>query len=159
MLATVWQPQGPLKLPVGKGQATNWRSHVKIGKRNARTFFVHADLAGYPRPLRFELRPAVNVAGLRSVAPEAIAEYEKAISRAALGEHEIDEQLDVEDDDDRRDDRGNARQPSRRGEHSKLALVGGEHHQRNDRERQLQAEDHLRQDEQLGGAGVRRTRS
>jgi hypothetical protein len=81
MLATVWQPQGPLKLPVGKGQATNWRSHVKIGKRNSRTFFVHADFAGYPRPLRFELRPAVNVAGLRSIAPEAIAEYEKAISR------------------------------------------------------------------------------
>lgn len=78
MLATVWQPQGPLKLAARKGQITNWRSHVKVGKRNARTFFVHADLVGRPRPLRFELRPAVDVAGLRRVAPEAIAEYEKA---------------------------------------------------------------------------------
>jgi hypothetical protein len=81
MLVTVWQPQGPLKLAAGKGQVTNWRSHVKIGKRNARTFFAHADFPGYPRPLRLELRPAVNVAGLRRVAPEAIAEYERAISQ------------------------------------------------------------------------------
>ena len=81
MLATVWRPQGPLKLTVTKEQLSNWRSHVKIGKRNARTFFVHADLAGYPRPLRFELRPPVDVSGLRRVAPEAIAEYEQAIGQ------------------------------------------------------------------------------
>ena len=79
MLATVWRPQGPLMLTGTNEQFGNWRFHVKVGKRNVRTFFAHADLAGYPRPLRFELRPAVDISGLRRVAPEAIAEYETAI--------------------------------------------------------------------------------
>ena len=73
--------QGPLKLTGPKEQFSIWRSHVKVGKRNARTFFAHADLVGYPQPLRFELRPAVNLSGLRRIAPEAIAEYETAIGQ------------------------------------------------------------------------------
>jgi hypothetical protein len=80
MLVTVWQPQGPLKLAATKGQINNWRSYVKVGKRNARTFFVYADLVGYPRPLHFELRPAVDISGLRRIAPVAIAEHEAAIA-------------------------------------------------------------------------------
>ena len=43
------------------------------------------------------------------------------------------------------------RDPARRNQFAHLAAVGGEHHQRHDRERQLQAQDHLAQDQELRG--------
>lgn len=76
MTVTVWQPQGPLRRTATRGELRNWRSHVRIGKRGARQFFLLADLAGYPRPLRFDLRPGSDVSGLSRIAPEAVAEYE-----------------------------------------------------------------------------------
>jgi len=84
LIATLWQPQGPLKLPAGPGQLTNWRPHIKVGKRNARAFFMYADHAAYPRPLRFDLRPGVDISGLRRIAPEAIAEHDAAFGKSTV---------------------------------------------------------------------------
>jgi hypothetical protein len=81
LTATLWQPTGPLMLTAGPGEIRNWRSHVKIARRNARTFFIYADHPRHPRPLRFDLKPGTDVEGLRSVAPEAVADYETAIGK------------------------------------------------------------------------------
>jgi len=76
LVATLWQPSGPLRLAAG--ELRNWRSFVKVAGRKTRTFFIHADHAAYPRPLRFDLRQGTDLTGLRQIAPEAVAEYEAA---------------------------------------------------------------------------------
>ena len=81
-LATLWRPFWTEKLVADLTAIGNWRFFVAIGNRNARTFFVLADHPGYPRPLKFELRPGI-VEGLRKVAPEAIADFEKSMPRKA----------------------------------------------------------------------------
>lgn len=79
LIVTLWRPLWLERLTVEPGQLSGWRFHVKIGKRNARTFFVHADHPDYPRPLEFDLREGVNTDGLRALAPEAIDEFDVAI--------------------------------------------------------------------------------
>ncbi len=69
---TAWRLQGPLRLT---GPFTNWRPHVKLSGRT-RQLLLYVDAAGYPRPLRFELGPKSDLAGLRTIAPEVMAEYE-----------------------------------------------------------------------------------
>ena len=76
LVATLWQPTGPLRLAAG--ELSNWRSIVKIAGRKTRTFFIYADHAAHPRPLRFDLRQGTDLTGLRQIAPEAVAEYEAA---------------------------------------------------------------------------------
>jgi hypothetical protein len=84
MIATVWLLHRPLKLTAAKGELRNWRSYVKVGKRNARMFFLYTDHATYPRPLRFDLRPGVDVSGLRRIAADAIADHDEAGGRSAV---------------------------------------------------------------------------
>src|SRR5690606_15363451 len=60
---------------------------------------------------------------------------------------EIHQQLHVEQRDRHRDDRGGDDQPWRRHHRAHLLLVRGEHHQREHREAQLQAEHHLGEDQ------------
>ncbi len=75
LVATIWSPTGPRKI---SGEFHNWRFHVALASRNTRLFFVYADNAAAPRPLRFDLRKGVDLTGLRSVAPGAIADYDAA---------------------------------------------------------------------------------
>jgi hypothetical protein len=80
LVATVWQPTGPKKVT---GDFRNWRFHVALASRNARLYFLYADNAAMPRPLRFELRKGIDLAGLRTIAPGPVEEYEAAIAPAA----------------------------------------------------------------------------
>jgi hypothetical protein len=81
-LAAFWRPFWTEKLAAEPGEIHDWRLHVAIGSRNAKTFFVYADHRRYPRPLQFELRQNVDVTELRKIAPEAVTEYDRAIGRA-----------------------------------------------------------------------------
>ena len=73
-----WRPFWTDRIAADLARVSDWRFHVAIGSRNAKTFFVYADHKDYPRPLQFELRRGIGVEGLRKVAPEAVAEYERA---------------------------------------------------------------------------------
>ena len=73
----LWRPFWTEKLTMELSRIRDWRFHVKVAKRNLRTFFIYADHPGYPRPLQFDLRNAAYE-GLRKIAPEAVAEYEAA---------------------------------------------------------------------------------
>jgi hypothetical protein len=84
-LATLWRPFWTERLAAEDGRIGNWRMYVAIGKRNAKTFFVYADHQNYPRPLQFELKVANDLEGLRSVAPEAIEEFESATGKVGGG--------------------------------------------------------------------------
>ena len=69
---TAWRLQGPLRLA---GPFSNWRPHVRMSGRQ-RQLLLYVDAADHARPLRFELGPKSDLAGLRTIAPEAMAEYE-----------------------------------------------------------------------------------
>jgi hypothetical protein len=74
----LWRPFRPLVVETGLDGLSGWRHFVKVGPRDLKLHFIRADLAGYPRPVQFELqrdRPAPE--GLRQVAPEAVADYEE----------------------------------------------------------------------------------
>jgi hypothetical protein len=79
LTATMWRPLSLKRIVAEPGQLTSWRFHVKLGKRNARTFFVYADHPGYPRPLQFDLRQGISTDGLKTLAPEAIDEFGRAV--------------------------------------------------------------------------------
>ncbi len=81
LVATQWSLTGPKKI---RGEFRNWRFHVAIVKRNAPVYFIYADHTARTRPLRFDLRPGVDLTGLRSVAPEAVAEYETTLQPAKV---------------------------------------------------------------------------
>lgn len=81
LTATLWQPTGPVTLTATLGELHNWRSQVKIAGRNTRTYFIYVDHPRHPRPLRFDLKPGTDVEGLRTIAPEAVADYETAIGK------------------------------------------------------------------------------
>lgn len=74
-----WRPFWTERLRADVARTDNWRFHVKVGNRNMRTFFIYADHRDYPRPLQFDLRRA-DVEGLRKIAPEAVADFERAVS-------------------------------------------------------------------------------
>jgi hypothetical protein len=76
-VTTLWRPLRSLTLTADAGAVRDWRFHVKIGKRNARSFFIYADHSSYPHPLQFDLRRN-DAEGLRQVAPDAVAEYDAA---------------------------------------------------------------------------------
>ena len=101
--------------PTRPARSATGASTSRSASASSAHFFIHVDLAGYPRPLRFEMRPGSRRRdGLRKLAPEAVEDFEtntRSAEAAANGaaqsaEHEVDEQLDVEHDDDRGDDRG-----------------------------------------------------
>ncbi len=62
---------------------TNWRLYRKPIGRRGFSFFIHVDCPGWPRPLRFDMKPGTDITGLRQVAPEAIAELQAAHAPAA----------------------------------------------------------------------------
>ena len=68
-----------------------------------------------------------------------------------LSRDKIEDQFGVQGDDRDRDDGCNNCQPPGRDEIPHFPAVGRELNQRHNRERQLQAEDDLRQDQQLRG--------
>jgi hypothetical protein len=59
----------------------NWRLDLKKLGRNRVAFFIHADCTAWRRPLRFDLKPGTDLSGLRTLAPDAIAEFEGAGNR------------------------------------------------------------------------------
>jgi hypothetical protein len=79
LTASRWTPFGPRAITGGFG---NWRFYVKLVGRSRREFFLYVDHPSAPRPLKIELRPGMDLSGLRQVAPEAIAEYEQAAGKA-----------------------------------------------------------------------------
>jgi hypothetical protein len=83
LAAAVWQPLGAEKLVAEPGEFTDWRLHTKLAGRGSRTYFIYVDFPGRPRPLRFNLKPGVDVTGLRQLAPEALAEYANRDGTAA----------------------------------------------------------------------------
>jgi hypothetical protein len=80
LVASRWSLTGPKKI---SGAFSNWRFHVAIVKRGMPLYFIYADHPALTRPLRFDLRKDVDVTGLRTVAPDAIAEYEAKTQSAA----------------------------------------------------------------------------
>jgi hypothetical protein len=62
---------------------TNWRLHRKTIGRNRIAYFIHVDCTGWPRPLRFDLKPGTDLAGLRQLAPAVVAEFDAAIAPVA----------------------------------------------------------------------------
>jgi hypothetical protein len=81
LVASRWSPTGGKKI---SGPFSNWRFHVTIVKRNTPLYFIYADHPALTRPLRFDLRKDIDLAGLRAVAPEAVAEYEAKIQPAKV---------------------------------------------------------------------------
>ena len=81
-VVALWRPFWTERLKADLGRIGNWRFHVKVGSRNVRTFFIFADHRDYPRPLQFDLRRA-DVEGLRKIAPEAVADFERAAGSGA----------------------------------------------------------------------------
>jgi hypothetical protein len=73
----LWRPFRNLMIETGPGGLTDWRHYVKVGPRDLKLHFIAADLAGYPRPIRFELNRQEVPEGLRRLAPEAVTEYEE----------------------------------------------------------------------------------
>ena len=74
---TLWRPLRPLVISESTGALSGWRYWVKVAGRGAKTHFLIANLAGYPRPLYFEMVAGKPVAdGLRKLAPEAVEELE-----------------------------------------------------------------------------------
>ena len=80
-VTTLWRPLRTETLEADANGIDNWRLYVTIGRRNAKTFFVYADHRAYPRPLQFELRQGNDLAGLRTIAPDVVDEFERAISK------------------------------------------------------------------------------
>src|SRR6185295_7743709 len=70
-------------------------------------------------------------------------------SRRSSTDREIDQQLDIEHDENGAGECGKQRHPAGRDKRAHLDPVGGEHHQRHDRERQRKAQNHLTQDQEL----------
>jgi hypothetical protein len=74
----LWRPFRPLLIETGLDGLTDWRHFIKVGPRDLKLHFITADLAGYPRPVRFELPRGQEVPeALRRLAPEAVTEYEE----------------------------------------------------------------------------------
>ena len=57
----LWRPFRPLLIETGPEGLSGWRHFVKLGPRDFRTHMIVADLAGYPRPIRY--RAAARQAG------------------------------------------------------------------------------------------------
>ncbi len=101
-------PRRARRRPLRAASATG-ASTLTSAARNSQTLFIYADASGYPRPLQFELGDKIDREGLRSLAPEAVAEFERRVGltpRRLAAKHEVGHQLDVEGDDDRGDEAG-----------------------------------------------------
>jgi hypothetical protein len=80
VVATRWSLTGPQKI---RGDLRNWRFHVAIVGRNTQAYFIYVDAAALPRPLRLDLSKGADLSGLRTIAPEAVAEFEQATRTGA----------------------------------------------------------------------------
>jgi hypothetical protein len=82
LVASVFSRVRTVEITAAPADFTNWRLQRKSIGRSRVVFFVHADCRAWPRPLRFDVRPGSDLAGLRALAPEAIAEFEAATAPA-----------------------------------------------------------------------------
>ena len=80
LVATVFGPFGATPLAGPVADFTGWRLYRKPVNRRTVALFILADFAGRVRPLRFDLKPSNDLAGLRGLAPEAVAEFEAAVA-------------------------------------------------------------------------------
>ncbi len=79
----LWSPFGARRIRTHVGNLANWRYEATGGPRKARFRPILADLKGRERPLIFDVRPTRPVPdGLRRVAPQAIADYERDVGIA-----------------------------------------------------------------------------
>jgi hypothetical protein len=79
----LWGPLGARRIRTGIDQISNWRYAATGGPGRARYRRILADLPKRSRPIRFELRTDEPVPdGLRHVAPDAIADYERDVGNA-----------------------------------------------------------------------------
>jgi hypothetical protein len=82
LVVTVFARFNVTEVTAPPGAFSNWRLHRKTIGRNRFAFFIHVDCSAWPRPLRFDLKPGTDLAGLRGLAPEAVAEFEGPIAPA-----------------------------------------------------------------------------
>ena len=74
---TLWRPFVARRIGLPLGALTDWRYHVKLGKRGAKSHFLLVKCPARARPVEFELRAGLALSeGLRALAPEAIADFE-----------------------------------------------------------------------------------
>ncbi|MEJ0097628.1 MAG: hypothetical protein WDM84_06500 [Bauldia sp.] len=85
LVAAVWKLAGAETIAAPPSAFTGWRVHVKTLGKVGRAYFLHVDAAGRQRPLRFDLKSGTDLAGLRQIAPDAIAEFEAQTRPAAKG--------------------------------------------------------------------------
>lgn len=76
VVATRWSLTGPQKVT---GDLSNWRFHVAIVGRNTQAYFIYVDTPTLPRPLRLDLSKGADLSGVRTIAPEAVADFERAL--------------------------------------------------------------------------------
>ncbi|MNS62198.1 hypothetical protein D3C72_952500 [compost metagenome] len=88
------------------------------------------------------------------VVRDVAAAPRKGAARPPLSSHKIHQQLHIQRRNHHRDQPGEGRKPERRAQLAHLRPVGGEHDEREDGEGELQAEHHLRQDQEFGRAAV-----
>lgn len=74
----LWRPFRATRIEGDADALSNWRLHAAVPRRNVRAFYIYADHKNHPRPLVFDIRPGIDLAGLKEIAPEAVAEYGKA---------------------------------------------------------------------------------
>jgi len=82
LTASVFDRLRAVEISAPASAFTDWRVYRKpIGRRGA-AYFIHVDCALWPRPLRFDLKPGTDLTGLRSLAPEAVADFEGPVAPA-----------------------------------------------------------------------------
>jgi hypothetical protein len=80
-VAKVWSLTGPITVD---GPFTDWRYHVTVAGRRTEVPWIFVDTPDWQRPLRIDLRQKADLAGLRTIAAEAVAEYETRKPAAGL---------------------------------------------------------------------------
>lgn len=75
-VVSIWRPFAAKRIAGRLDGLTDWRFHISSGR--VPVPMLLADHPGHPRPLQFELRKGAVSEALRSLAPEAVAAYERA---------------------------------------------------------------------------------
>jgi hypothetical protein len=73
LVARVWSLTGPITVD---GPFTDWRYHVTVAGRRTEVPWIYANTADWERPLRIDLRQKADLSGLRTIAAEAVVDYE-----------------------------------------------------------------------------------
>jgi hypothetical protein len=73
LIAKVWSLTGAITVD---GPFTDWRYHVTLAGRRSEVPWIYVNTADWERPLRIDLRQKADLTGLRTVAAEAVADYD-----------------------------------------------------------------------------------